>query len=104
LLTAAPPVDDGGVKFTDNCPLPAIIDVIVGAPGTAKTTPDVGVTETVDDAVPSPTLFTARNFTLYVVPFTNAVAASERIVITTGVAASAGLNAFHDVPLSVEYL
>jgi hypothetical protein len=48
-------------------------------------------------------MFTARNFTLYVVPFTNAVAASERIAITAGVVVSAGINAFHDVPLVVEY-
>jgi hypothetical protein len=103
-VIADPPVEDGSVNAIDAEVSPAVATKLVGAPGTAKTTPDVGVTETVDDAVPSPTLFTARNFTLYVVPFTNAVAASERIVITTGVAASEGLNAFHDVPLSVEYL
>ena len=71
---------------------------LVGAPAVVR-----GVTDTAVDTVPEPAVFTARNFTLYAVPFTNVVVASERVVITTGVAVSAGLNAFHVVPLSVEY-
>ena len=71
---------------------------LVGAPGVVR-----GVTDTTVDTVPEPAEFTARNFTLYAVPFTNVVVASERVVITTGVAASTGLNAFHVTPLSVEY-
>ena len=59
----APPVEDGAVNATDAEALPVVATTFVGAPGTAKTTPTVGVTETVDDAVPSPTLFTARNLT-----------------------------------------
>ena len=37
-----------------------------------------GVTDTAVDAVPVPAGFTARNFTLYAVPFTSALVVSER--------------------------
>jgi hypothetical protein len=65
--------------------------------------PYLGVTVTAADGVPEPAEFTARNFTLYIFPFTNAVVASDRFVITTGEVKSIGLNAFQVVPLFVEY-
>ena len=54
-------------------------------------------------AVPLPFELMARIRTLYVVPLTSKPAVSERRVITNGVDVSAGLNAFHVVPLLVEY-
>ena len=53
-------------------------------------------------AVPLPFELMARIRTLYVAPFTRFLL-SERFVITSGVDVSAGLNAFHVVPLLVEY-
>ena len=97
-MIVAPPFDDGFVNVTVNLPELAVTALIVGALAVGR-----GVTDTADDAVPFPAEFTARNLTAYVVPFTRALAASERIVITTGVVVSAGLNAFQVVPLFVEY-
>ena len=54
-------------------------------------------------AAPLPAEFTARILTLYVVPVTNFLLLFESLVITKGVFLSAGLNAFHVVPLFVEY-
>ena len=54
-------------------------------------------------AVPLPFELMARIRTLYVVPLTSEPEVSERLVITSGVDVSAGLNAFHVVPLFVEY-
>ena len=54
-------------------------------------------------AVPLPFELMARIRTLYVVPLISELVVSERLVITSGVDVSAGLNAFHVVPLFVEY-
>ena len=54
-------------------------------------------------AVPLPFELMARIRTLYVVPLTSEPVVSERLVITSGVDVSAGLNAFHVTPLFVEY-
>ena len=54
-------------------------------------------------AVPLPFELMARIRTLYVAPLTCEPVVSERLVITKGVDVSAGLNAFHVLPLSVEY-
>ena len=54
-------------------------------------------------AAPLPAEFTARILTLYVVFLTKFLVLSERLVMTNGVDVSAGLNAFHVVPLFVEY-
>ena len=54
-------------------------------------------------AVPLPFELMARIRTLYVVPLTSEPEVSERLVITSGVDVSAGLNAFHVVPSFVEY-
>ena len=54
-------------------------------------------------AVPLPFELMARIRTLYVVPLTNFPVVSERRVITNGVDVSVGLNAFHVMPLFVEY-
>ena len=97
-MTAAPPFDAGAVNAIDAEALPAVATNEVGAPAVVR-----GVTDTAADIAPAPTSFTARNFTLYAVPLTNAVVASERIEIATGVVASVGLKAFHVVPLLVEY-
>ena len=53
-------------------------------------------------AVPLPFALIALIRTLYVVPLTRFLL-SERLVITSGVDVLAGLNAFHVVPLLVEY-
>ena len=54
-------------------------------------------------AAPLPAEFTARILTLYVVSFTNFCVLFDNLVMTNGVDVSAGLNAFHVVPLFVEY-
>ena len=54
-------------------------------------------------AVPLPFELMARIRTLYIAPLTSEPVVSERLVITKGVVVSAGLNAFHVVPLLVEY-
>ena len=53
--------------------------------------------------VPLPFELMALIRTLYVVPLTSKPVVSERRVITSGVDVLAGLNAFHVVPLFVEY-
>ena len=80
------------VNATETEPFPGVATNDVGAAGTAR-----GVTETADDAVPSPATFTARNLTLYVLEF-------DRPVIVTGDEVTAGENAVQELPLSVEYL
>ena len=54
-------------------------------------------------AAPPPAEFTARILTLYVASLTNLLLLFDNLVITNGVDVSAGLNAFHVVPLFVEY-
>ena len=56
---AEPPVLDGAVKATLNWPLPAVIPVMVGAPGVVT-----GVDEEAVVAVPTPFAFRARICTL----------------------------------------
>ena len=97
-MIVAPPFDDGFVNVTVNFPGLAVTALIVGALAVVR-----GITDIAVDAAPDPAGFTARNLTAYVVPFTRALEVSERFVITTGVVVSAGLNAFHVTPLSVEY-
>ena len=92
-----PASDAGAVNAIDAEALPGVATNEVGASALP------GVTDTAADIAPTPAAFTARNLTLYVVPLTNAVVASERIVITTGVVLSTGLKAFQAKPLFVEY-
>ena len=56
---AAPPVLVGAVKATDTCALPGVATKAVGASDVVA-----GVTVVVEDAVPEPAEFTARNLTL----------------------------------------
>jgi hypothetical protein len=55
LVIAAPPLLAGGVNAIDATPSPGVAEEIDGAPGAA-----LGVTLTGEEAVPGPTLFTAR--------------------------------------------
>ena len=57
-MIAEPPVDVGAVNAIDAVPLPGVAVPIVGAPG-IEACELVGVTETVPDAAPVPTLFVA---------------------------------------------
>ena len=36
MVTGAPPSDEGGMKATVTCPLPALAEVIAGAPGRVR--------------------------------------------------------------------
>ena len=53
--------------------------------------------------VPLPLELITRIRTLYVAPLTSEPVVSERLVMTSRVDVLAGLNAFHVVPLFVEY-
>ena len=83
---AAPAVND-----TETDESPGVATRSVGAAGTAR-----GVTDTADDAAPSPATFTARNLTLYELPF-------DRPVIVTGDDVTDGENAVQELPSSFEY-
>ena len=82
------------VNATVSCAFPAVTLVMVGAPGTVAAA--AGVPFAPVEAVPLPTAFTARSFTVYVVPFV-------RPVIVIGLVVAAGFTAVHVVPLSLEY-
>jgi hypothetical protein len=58
-VIVVPPFDVGAVNAIDAEALPAVATKLVGAPGVVR-----GVTDTADDTVPVPAVFTARNFTL----------------------------------------
>ena len=77
---------------TETEPFPGVATKDVGAEGVER-----GDTDTDDDSAPSPAAFTARNFTLYELPF-------DRPVIVTGDDVTAGANAVQLRPLFVEYL
>jgi hypothetical protein len=65
-------VDEGAVKLTVACVLPATAVPIVGAPGTVGAT---GVTELeADEGTELPTAFVATTVKVYGVPFVNPVA------------------------------
>ena len=91
MFEMASPPSLPAVKATLSWPLPGVIDVIVGAPGTVRGVPGVE-----EEAAPEPAAFTARSCTWYVVPFVNPV-------ITTGEAVDTGERVVHDDPPSVEY-
>ena len=97
-MIVEPPLDDGAVKATVNLPVLAVTVPIVGAPGKLAGLPDFAAL-----AAPLPAEFTARIFTRYVVPIFNDLVEVESFEITNGDDVSAGLNAFHVVPLFVEY-
>ena len=66
-------------------PMPAVALKEVGADGTAAGANEPEAT----DSAPEPTEFTARNFTVYAVPFV-------RPLIVTGDVSSVGDNATHE--------
>ena len=92
MVIAEPPLEDGAVNATDNCALPGVMPVMVGAPGVVR-----GVAAVLAVAVPSPTELTARIWTLYNVPLL-------RPVMTMGLVVAAGDTAVNVLPPSVEYL
>ena len=79
------------VNATTTCALPAVTELMVGAPGVVY-----GVALDTVDAVPDPPVFTARNAMPYVVPFV-------RLEIVKGEVVDAGLSVVHVEPEFVEY-
>ena len=88
------------MNATESEPLLGVIEVIVGAFGVAT-----GVAAVVEDGAPSPATLTARIWTLYEVPFANAVVPSLlSSAITIGEAVVPAARVLNVVPPSVEYL
>ena len=90
MVIAAPPFEPA-VNDSNTEAFPGVATNDVGAAGTVR-----GVTDTADDAAPSPATFTARNLTLYELPF-------DRPVIVTGDDVTDGENAVQELPSSFEY-
>ena len=84
MLIDAPP-SAPAVKLTDALPEPGVALNEVGADGVVRGVNDPDASE----AAPEPAVFTARNFTVYAVPFV-------RPGIVTGDDASAGDNAVQE--------
>ena len=97
-MISIPPIDDGAVNAIVACASPGVATKDSGAPAEAP-----GVKNTLDELSPLPASFTARRPILYRAPFPNANDEFDPVVITTGDETTAGLNAFHVVPLSVVY-
>ena len=80
------------LKFTVALPSPATTLLMVGALGVVA-----GTTVNEVDAAPSPTAFSAKILTVYVVPFV-------KPVTSMGLVSDTGLRVVHVDPLFNEYL
>ena len=95
----APPLDDGTAQFNEMEAFPGVATTESGAVGTVT-----GVAVVVSEAFPAPAEFTARIFTLYVVPFVSAeVPFVDRAEMTSGLDVLPTVRVCQEAPPSVEY-